>query len=130
MKQFIKRVSLFTELIESRWSNTQLLLENRNGCRPLKNSHFSIKTADDMELLSEYMDSGQLGLRFTLDIPQLLRAHELTRKKVTELARVLHLIQAIRQNIEGIHLWGTKRERRKGTGIQNYEHFISKENLN
>lgn len=130
IEQFLTRVSVFAKLIKARWGNTLLLLENRNGCRPLQNRRFLIKTAEDMELLSRYIDSRQLDLRFTLDIPQLLRAHELSRKKVTELSRVLNLIQGIRQNIYGIHLWGTRRVRRKGTEIEDDARSINKDNLN
>lgn len=107
MEQFFERFMMFEKEINTNYGVVQMLIENRSGTQ-YRRGEFLMSTIEDLCQFSAHLDSLSTNLKITLDLPQLLTAHMISKSKVDEMLDILDKLKGIRHNIKGIHLWGKK----------------------
>ena len=107
LPHFIEIYRVFEAEMLSTFPGVQILIENRNGTN-YAGPGFVLCHAGDLLSFSELLDSSGLGLKITLDLPQLITAHGFRKSSAAEMCRVLGSMRDIRHNIFGLHLWGKK----------------------
>lgn len=58
--------------------------------------------------LSDEIVKNRLELKITLDIPQLLTAHNINKHTINKMKKLFDELKEIAEYIEGIHIWGRK----------------------
>jgi hypothetical protein len=107
MDTFLEHYLIFYETIYHRFPETEVLLENRSGSM-YRSGHFIVSNIQQLVALSEKIDSHDVPLKLTLDLPQLFTTHEINPGKKDQMVELFHEIKKIRHNIAGLHLWGKK----------------------
>lgn len=107
---FLQTYQRFEERIRRVFPDTKIMLENRCGSM-YRGSSFLITKAEDIGCLVKEIEARNLGLRITLDLPQLFSAHPNALLSEREMARMLNELKPVMRFIEGIHLWGKRRSR-------------------
>lgn len=103
---FVEVYQVFEKRINDHFDdNTQIVIENRCGTK-YENGVFILSKVDDFIELSNLIDKHNLNLKITLDMPQLITAHEITAKRISELNDIFNKLNQIKHNIAGLHLWG------------------------
>lgn len=105
VKEFIDIYMVFEDIIKSRYSKTDIHLENRCGSR-YSDGLFLISTLPQIKELCGYIAGANLSLRIALDIPQLYTAHQVSPKRHSGITALLNESHEIRPYIGGVHIWG------------------------
>lgn len=107
MEQFFQRFRIFEREITKSFGPVEILIENRSGTQ-YREGVFLLSTINDLCQFSQYLDGLDTQLKITLDLPQLLTAHAISKSKQGEMLEILDRLKEIRHNIKGIHLWGKR----------------------
>lgn len=105
LDKFIEDYKFFEDTIKTTFTNITILIENRYGSF-YNSGKFIISDTQDLIKLVEKIQSNNINLRITLDIPQVLAAHSFSIRKRDMLIPIFNTIKNIRDYIYGIHLWG------------------------
>ncbi|MBR5429950.1 MAG: hypothetical protein IK116_05410 [Firmicutes bacterium] len=105
---FIKSYSLFEAKIKERFSDTEILIENRCGSI-YHGGKFLVSKVQDIAALCNAIEKSQLQLRIAYDVPQIFTAHN--AKKEELFIKLLEDTKPLCQYIGGVHLWGKKLSR-------------------
>ena len=105
ISRFIEAYSLFKSKIKERFSDTEILIENRCGS-VYHGGKFLVSKVQDIAALCNAIEKNQLQLRIAYDVPQIFTAHN--AKKEELFIRLLEDTKSFRQYIGGVHLWGKK----------------------
>jgi hypothetical protein len=112
---FINIFKVFENKIKVYFPKVTILIENRSGTR-YSGGDFIVSSIDQLLEFSKHLDKQDVGLRITLDLPQLFTAHAISKSKMVLMEKLFDDIRTIRHNILGIHLWG-KRESENGRRV-------------
>lgn len=100
---FIASYSVFESKIKERFSETEILIENRCGS-VYRGGKFLISKIQDVAALCDEIDRNRLSLKIAFDVPQIYTAHNASRE--AEYIYLLEKAKTVRQYIGGVHLWG------------------------
>ena len=116
MDEFIERYNCFEKIVHDKYPNTKIVIENRSGTR-YSGGKFLISTTEDIVELCCIIQDKSLNLRLVLDYPQLLTAEHIETVRFDELKYklIIEMIKPYKDLIDGIHLWGKKRNARGWT---------------
>ena len=110
---FFQNYRIFEERIFEKYSNVEILIENRCGS-VYHGGKFLVSQNKDVERLCDGIVQHHLCLKVAYDIPQIYTAHHV--KKPEKYIELLLQAEAFRQHIGGVHLWG-KRISAKGRKV-------------
>ncbi len=105
LSRFIKAYSVFEAKIKERFSDTEILIENRCGSI-YHGGKFIISKVQDIATLCDAIEANGLQLKIAYDIPQIYTAHNAKKEEV--FLKLLEETKPLRQYIGGVHLWGKK----------------------
>lgn len=105
----------FEHRVKTYFPDVTILIENRSGTR-YTGGNFIVSKINQLVELSNAIEESKVGLKITLDIPQLFTAHQISNSKMELVEKLFFDIKSIRHNILGIHLWG-KRESANGRRV-------------
>lgn len=97
LQDFFDMYNIFKEIINEKYPDTTILIENRNG--------FLLSKVQDFKDFSDYISNNNIDLGLIVDFPQLLNA-EKARSDKNELIRVLEEINYFKHNVKAFHIWG------------------------
>lgn len=103
---FIRSYSVFESLITERFPEVDLLIENRCGS-VYKGGRFLVSKTQEVETLCNLIVQQGLHLKIAYDVPQIYTAHNV--KKQGQYIELLQKIEAFREQIGGVHLWGKRK---------------------
>lgn len=105
LKHFASVYRIFEDILLDKYPKTQILIENRCGSI-YRGGKFIFSNRDSIIKLTEIIEQEKLGLRITLDIPQLYTAHNVTIKTREQVTSLIESLKTVRDYFIGVHLWG------------------------
>lgn len=105
IKVFVSRYKIFEDVIENKYSNTEIHIENRCGS-VYSGGKFLISKMSQVIELCENIERENLKLKIAFDIPQLYTAHNVSPSKKYLVSELLNEAKQCREYIAGVHLWG------------------------
>lgn len=103
---FLKRYSIFEELINEEYPESAIVIENRSGSRYTK-SGFLVSNASDIANLLQRVKKDKYKLKVVLDIPALFKAlGGIEYLNLEQLKDIFQMFEKNKESIAGIHVWG------------------------
>ena len=106
MEGFLNSYSIFEKVMNKRFPETEIVIENRTGTR--NRCGFLISTVQDLKELCQGISAHEMKLKIALDIPQILYAEK--AHTAEQIQRVFRELVEIRGLIGSIHLWGRQKK--------------------
>lgn len=110
LKHFLEIYNIFEIDIMRHFNNVKILLENRYGTMYAGGVFIVSKNYDIIELC-RLLNEFKAHLRIVIDFPQLLSSHNLDTYNTSpeKLHDIFEPLHQIRNMIEGLHVWGKKK---------------------
>lgn len=104
---FFTRYKIFENIIQSKFPDTKICLENRAGTL-YRGRKFLVSKFRDVERVLQYLNSTQHILQIVLDYPQLFTAEhfDLSDFPINDFEEKHKTLQPFKDRIAGIHIWG------------------------